>query len=109
MTVEIQAQLQWIVFQDPTSKRWIGICEPLRITLGGNSQADLVESIDDALQALMLDLCAHDEFEKFLRERGWRQLTPLPEKVDEATRFNIPMDILMRSARDYQNPIYQQA
>jgi hypothetical protein len=105
--VEIQAQLSWIVFQDPLSKRWIGVCEPLRITLGSESQADLVETIDDSIQALLMDLWQQNEFEQFMRSRGWRPMTPLPAEKTEQVRFDVPMDILMRSARDYQNPVYQ--
>jgi predicted RNase H-like HicB family nuclease len=107
-TVNIQANLPWFIYQDPDSKYWIGVCEPLRITLSGKKWPELMEVIDEALQLLMIDLVKTGEIDAFLKKQGWTA-GPLPAKVDEHVRFDIPMNIFKGRASDLQDAIYQQA
>lgn len=105
MVIEIQAQmkLQWLTFQDPASGRWIAVCDPLKITVGADKWGELAENIDDSLLALIVDLYENNEFDEFMRKRGWKLMNPMPAKIDENVRFDIPMDIQRMHARDYQN------
>lgn len=107
VTIEIEAQVGWIVFQDPKSNRWVGVCDALKITVGDDTWSGLAETIDDAIQSLMLDLVEHGEFEGFLREHGWRPLAPLPKKMNKLVRFELPMQINKVPWRDSQVPCYQ--
>lgn len=89
---EIKAQLAWRVFQS-ASDNWIGICDPLKITMEGATFQELTERINEALQLLMADLFETGELEDFLRRQGWRPMIDL-SKVDPANAtFDVPFDI----------------
>lgn len=104
--IQIHTQVPWRVFRDDLSARWIGICDPLRITIEGTSEGDLVETMVDAMDGLMHDLVATGEFDQYLRDRGWRVLSEMPEKIDQSVRFSIPMDIAFRPASEFQTALH---
>lgn len=106
MTVEIQAQVSWNCFQDPKSKRWVGICDALKITVGAESWPELAEVIDDTLQAMMLTLWEGREFDEFLRKRGWTALQPMPKETATNVEFDIPLQLMKGHARDYAPTVH---
>jgi len=63
--VRIEAKnIGWKVFQSDTSKRWIAICDPLNLTLEGESETELRSLIPEALHLLMTDLFAKRDSER---------------------------------------------
>ena len=87
--VLISGTVSWVIFQDRRSKRWIGVCSPLNLSVEEKTLGELSETIDEALHALLLDLARSNELEKFLRERGWHLATPLPRRLANV-RFTMP-------------------
>jgi|ERR1019366_2082370 hypothetical protein len=87
--VAIQANVQWKAFRDNATKAWVAVCEPLKITVEADSWSALHETISDSLDLLFRDLIKSGELDGFLKEMGWRLLTPLPAKPQNA-RFDVP-------------------
>ncbi len=87
--VLISGSVTWVIFQDRKSKRWIGICPPLNLSVEEKTLGELSETVDDALHALFLDLARSHELESFLREHGWSLETPLPRRLANV-RFTMP-------------------
>ncbi|MGA2751196.1 MAG: hypothetical protein ABSG59_20705 [Verrucomicrobiota bacterium] len=100
-TVQIKANLTWLVFQDRKSKYWIGVCQALHISSQGKSIADLHENINDAINTLLHDLAESQELDSFLQQHGWTLVDSLPEKPSNA-RFEIPYNIEQRSQHDLE-------
>jgi len=97
--VQINANLTWVVFQDPVSRYWIGVCEALKISSQGKTVSDLRENIDDATNMMFRDLAERQELELFLRQHKWTLEGEMPAKPSTA-RFEIPYDIKRRT-QDY--------
>jgi len=91
MAVEIvvSGTVSWVVFQDKRSKRWIGVCPALNLSLEEKTLGQLSETIDDAIHGLFLDLARANELGAFLREHGWRLASPLPARLANV-RFTMP-------------------
>jgi len=89
--VSIQANLAWQAVRDPKSKFWIAICEPLKLTVQGETWRDLLESISDTLDLLVRELRHTGDLERFLGEHGWK-LTAVP-KPSANVRFDIPFKV----------------
>jgi hypothetical protein len=87
MIIRVQANVQWAV--RPVGDVWLGICEPLKLTVEAGTYGELMESISDALDAVMSDLMASDELPRFLQTHGWSLMTPLPAKT-VGVRFDVP-------------------
>jgi hypothetical protein len=88
-TVKVEANVGWKVFQSPTSKRWIAVCDELNLCLEGESEMELRSLIPEALHLLMTDLLGDSELDRFLHERGWRALN-LPARPVGEVKFDVP-------------------
>ncbi len=99
--VSIQANLVWHVYQDRASGYFIGVCDPLKITLQGQSLGELTETIDEGINALLHDLIQTNELDLFLRDQGWTLVTPVPKRT-ENVRFQVPFTIDQRPMHDRQ-------
>jgi len=99
--VSIQGQVVWRVCQDRASGYFIGICDPLKLTLQGQSLGELTESIDEGINAMLHDLVQTHELDMFLRDQGWTLMTPVPKRTDNV-RFRMPFTIDQRPMHDHQ-------
>ncbi len=96
--VQIQAQLQWEFYQDAASKRWIAVCKPLAITIEADTHTELRENIEDTLRLFMRSIFEDGEFERFMREHGWKALN-MPQNVSaNDIRFDVPIELVARKA-----------
>ena len=87
-TVRVDANVRWQILRGQGSN-WVGVCEPLKLTVQGETWAELMEDIALTLNALLNDLLASDELDRFLRDRGWTLMGPLPARPD-GVRFDVP-------------------
>ena len=85
--VRVNANVQWKIKQ--AKGGWIGICDPLKLTVQSESWANLMEDIALSLDALLKDLVETNELNKFLRDQGWQLMGALPAKMENA-RFDVP-------------------
>ena len=86
--IRVESNLKWDIVQGKGGA-WVGICEPLKLTVQGETWAELMEDIGLTLNAVLVDLLAANELPAFLRDRGWRLLTALPPRSEEV-RFDVP-------------------
>ena len=97
--IEGQAQLQWQARRSTTSKRWIGVCDPLNLVVEADSLDELHSVIEEALQLLLTDLLRDNELDQFLREHGWKAVN-LPAKTPMDVQFNVPWHLIAQGNRD---------
>jgi len=97
--VQIQAKLEWHFYRDERSRRYIAVCEPLKVTIEADSHAELCENIEDGLNLLFRNLVRDQEFDRFLQARGWLALGPVPENLETA-RFDVPFELIARKVND---------
>jgi predicted RNase H-like HicB family nuclease len=85
--VHVRGQLEWQCHR-AESGRWIGVCDPLKLTVQGETYAELMEDIGNAIDAMLRDLASTNEIHEFLREHGWQASVPIP--MDREVRFDVP-------------------
>lgn len=99
--IPIQAKVFWLLTQEKRSRFWVAHCPPLQIVAEGETFGQLVEAINDCLQALFSELVQTGELGNFLREHNWKLNVPLPAKISPRARFDIPYEIQRRSAHNF--------
>ena len=72
IVIEVESTLEWTATQSPTNHKWVAECEPLGLSMEGDSLDELHGLIPEACFALFVDLFENSEIERFLRERGWQ-------------------------------------
>lgn len=97
--IKIEGSVGWKCFR-ATGGNWVGICEPLGLTLQSETWGTLMDDIDQTLNAILLDLLKSQELEHFLHARGWRPMGRIPERPDDI-RFDLPFTTSI-SDRDSQ-------
>lgn len=86
--IRVDANVPWQVLRAKGGD-WVGICDPLKLTLQAETWADLMEDIGLTLDALLQDLLQSNELNRFLRDQGWTLVGSLPERA-EGIRFDVP-------------------
>lgn len=80
-TIRIRAEVAWRVFDSPGSGRWVADCPQLSLIAEGETFADLLETMRQALDLLFEDLIEEGDFNEFLSGRGWSlEKAPAPGK-----------------------------
>jgi predicted RNase H-like HicB family nuclease len=69
---------------------WIGVCQPLGITVQAETWSELMEDIGYTLDAMFQDLLTSNELDRFLRDHGWEAVGQIPTQPDRAVRFDVP-------------------
>jgi hypothetical protein len=88
--VRINGQVPWRCFP-AQSGDWIGICDPLKLTLQAESWNELVDEMAISLNAFLRELFTTHEFDRFMRENGWTVIGPIPtQEQAENIRFDLP-------------------
>ncbi len=93
VNIQVKATLQWLAEKSDRSKRWIATCPPLGLAAEGDSLDDLYGRIDEVLHALLIDLVEDNEFDQFLREKGWRS-TPVKPQDGGDMSFQVPWELV---------------
>lgn len=58
-TIQIKTTIPWPwQVHHSAAGKWIGVCQPLKLTLQAETRNDLMVDIDDTLKAIMKDLLA---------------------------------------------------
>lgn len=90
MVVKIEGKVQWQVMYDHRAKVYIGVCPMLNLNAIGDTWIEFTQVANDAMGGLFLDLVRTNEFDAFMRERGWRS-GPLPPS-GVTPRFDLPFE-----------------
>jgi predicted RNase H-like HicB family nuclease len=102
--VQVQGNVQWQV--RPAGNSWIGVCEPLQLTVQGDTYGDLMATISETLDAVLTDLMKSNELPRFLQSHGWALATPLPEKTKNV-KFDVPFIPAMMGANGPAGIVHQ--
>ena len=102
--IETRAELPWAVIR-AKGGNWVAACDPLGLTVQSDTWAHLMEDIAQALNALFLDLLQEGELDRFLRDRGFQAISPLPSKPDD-TWFDVPFSASRTTARDFEVAVH---
>ena len=86
--IRVDANIPWNVLQ-AKGGNWVAICEPLKLTVQGETWAELMEDIGHTLDALLKDLLSSNELDRFLRDQGWKLLAAIPTRLEDV-RFDVP-------------------
>ena len=100
--VHVKGNLEWVTVED--NGYWIGICEPLDLTLQANTYAELMEDIGLALDALLKELISTGDFDRFMQSNGWTIIEGTYEGVEH---FDVPYDVTRRQVNDPTRATYQ--
>ncbi len=107
--IRIQANVAWQC-QLGEGGHWVGVCDPLRLTVQADTWADLMEDIGLSIDAMMKDLLQSGELVKFLRQHGWEPVGAIPHPVPKAIerlRFDMPFIAHQVASRDSQRILHQ--
>jgi hypothetical protein len=105
--IRINGQVPWRCFPS-RSGNWIGICDPLKLTLQAESWSELTEEMGITLDAFLKELFATNEFERFMRENGWNVIGPIPtQEQAKHIRFDLPYVPLMTGPYDTSRCVTQ--
>ena len=100
--INIAAQLQWNCFR-AKGGHWVGVCDPLKLTVQADTWAELMEDIGQTLDLMLKDLLKSNELERFLRDHGWKMVGGAPSVAGRDVRFDVPfIPALMRPPRGSQ-------
>ena len=94
--VHVQGNIQWKVLRSGDG-HWLGVSDPLRLTLQAETYAELMEDIGLALDAMLRDLLESNDLERFLLDHGWTLTGTIPTRQEEV-RFDVPFFLLPGNA-----------
>jgi predicted RNase H-like HicB family nuclease len=102
MVISVDASVTWQVTRSRDGG-YVGRCDALKVTAQGETYAELMSTIDEVQNELMLDLLAEGELEAFLSRHGWRPLNPIPARGDippHGVRFDLPFTVTQERRSD---------
>jgi predicted RNase H-like HicB family nuclease len=102
--IQVQAQVQWRVGRS-SSGNYIGVCDPLNMTMEGSTLEELEQNINESIQLLMSDLMESGELERFLQDHGWRAV-PDPRQQGPV-EFRLPYNLQVRNSRGSARALLQ--
>jgi len=104
LLIRIEANVPWKCFL-AKGGNWVGVCDPLSLTVQSDTYASLMEEIGEALNAIFKDLLESQELPRFLQRHGWSPITPIPQDPSEV-RFDIPFSAQRVSSYGSQTAIH---
>jgi hypothetical protein len=102
-TINIQGNLAWLWCRTKTGN-YLAICNPLAQTVQADTFRELLETMDEALNSTLNELFSTGDLNKFLHERGWSFMTPIPPQ-QRNVRFEMPFDVKGSSKRDFSEAL----
>ena len=103
--IETRAQLVWSTYRD-RNNWWIAVCDPIGLTVQGETWGELVEGIHQSMHLMLKALHERGELEAFLRQRGWSAITSGPQPRKDV-RFDIPFTFADRPNGGTPVPVHQ--
>jgi len=103
--IRIDANLPWKCFTG-RGGHWIGICDPLKLTVQSDTWVDLMEDIGHTLDAMLKDLLKPNELDKFMRDHGWTMIGQIPARP-KTVRFDVPFIPAMMAAHGPETDLRQ--
>lgn len=105
MTVRVEANIAFRAYQNQDGV-WTAVCDPLGLTVEGESWTELWQSVDESLNIMLRDLLKNHELPAFLRARGWNMLRHEPIKPTSRVRFDVPFRVTPVEADESGQRVY---
>jgi hypothetical protein len=103
--VRIDGQVQCNILQ-AKGGNWVAVCDALKLTVQSDTWANLMEDIAFTLDAILKDLLSSNEFDQFMRERGWKLIGRIPRRQADM-RFDLPIIPAMMKTHGSQRTLRQ--
>lgn len=94
-TIRLNANLMWTAERGAETNRWIGVCDPLGLSMEADSIDELHSLIPEAIHLLMVDLVEDNELDGFLQDRGWTA-----RRDDVGSEFEVDVPWMLAVAGD---------
>lgn len=104
--IRIQAELVWQCFP-ARGGHWVGVCDPLKLTVQAHTWTELMEDIGHTLDAMLKDLLRTNELDKFLRDHGWTPVGRIPVHPTKEIKFDVPFLPALMGTHGSQRDIHQ--
>jgi len=105
--VRIEARIAWKYCQDPKSSLWVGVCEPLALTVQAETHEELMGLMRGSVDDLFQDLLNDGELPQFMRERGWSAQSIPTKPPEDFVSFDLPnYDVEKVDARSFATSVY---
>lgn len=99
--IGVEAEIVWRYFQDRESQNWVGISDPLKLTVEGETLPELNEAMTEAMDLFFNEMLSSGDLNRFLKENGWRLNAPAPErKRQQQVMFDVPLHTRRIAQRD---------
>jgi hypothetical protein len=105
MIVRVKANVPWQV-RTVRNEAWLAVCDPLKLTVEASTYGELMGSISETLDAVLVDLLSSNELPQFLQSHGWALMSPIPGTATDV-RFDVPFIPAMITTNDPQGIIHQ--
>ena len=89
VVVKIDGKTDWNCFRAKGEGNWIGVCDPLGLTIQSDTWANLMGDIGLTINAMFIDLLESQDLTQFLRDRGWQPVGKIPKKPTDVW-FDVP-------------------
>jgi hypothetical protein len=96
--VAIEANIVWQAKRSEMSRRWIGVCDALNLSMEAESLDELHSVIPEAIHLLMVDLLEDNELDQYLRDRHWTA-SGVPQQTHGDVKFDVPWELIVEGAR----------
>ena len=93
VTVQIEGRVNWSVARDEHDGHLFGVCRELNLMASGDDLNDFLQCANESVALLLQSLLKHGELESFLRNMGWRSVTPLPSRDVPARFVVLPFNV----------------
>ena len=90
--VQLEGNLQWR-YRKTAEGPFVAVCDALKLTLEADTWSHLLEDMALAIDAILKEMFATNEFDKFLRDHGWSVVGPLPNQMTDV-EFEVPFEII---------------
>ena len=99
--IEVKANVQWKAVPGAKSGVWIGICDALGLSVEACSLDELHSIIPESIHLLMFDLAKDNEFDAYLKERGWSATNFVDgNRVPDDLQFHVPWQLTAEGLHD---------
>ena len=100
IAIEVETILEWTAFPSASCKRWIAECKALSLCIEGDTLDEVHSLIPEACFALFSDLLKDNEFDEFLRQRGWRAVDMPDDPSATEPEFAIPWHLVAKGTNN---------
>jgi hypothetical protein len=98
-TLHLQANLQWRARQNPDTSRWIGICDPMNLSMEAATLDELHGVINETIQLVLTDLLHDNELDAYLKAHGWTATNLHDVRIEEDVCFDVPWELIADGSR----------